>query len=65
MANELPENRGLLVSLGGDPVTICIAQDIGVAFNQQDPEGNYRFRAFERVQLNVREPSALVRMEFQ
>ena len=65
MANELPENRGLLVSLGGDPVTICIAQDIAVAFNQQDPEGNYRFRAFERMQLNVREPSALVRMEFQ
>lgn len=65
MANELPENRGLLVSLGGDPVTVCLAQDIAVAFNQQDPEGNYRFRAFERVQLNVREPSALVRLEFQ
>jgi uncharacterized linocin/CFP29 family protein len=65
MANELPDNRGLLVSSGGDPVSICIAQDIAVAFNQQDPEGNYRFRAFERLQLNVREPSALVRMEFQ
>jgi uncharacterized linocin/CFP29 family protein len=64
-ANELPDNRGLLVSLGGEPVTICLAQDIAVAFNQQDPEGNYRFRAFERVQVVVREPSALVRLEFQ
>ena len=65
MANELPNNRGLLVSLGGDPVAIYLAQDIAVAFNQQDPEGNYRFRAFERVQLIVREASALVRLEFQ
>ena len=65
MANELPDNRGLLVSLGGDPVTIALAQDIAVAFNQQDPEGNYRFRAFERVQLVLREPSALVRLDFQ
>lgn len=65
MANELPANRGLLVSIGGDPVAIYLAQDIAVAFNQQDPEGNYRFRAFERVQLVVRETSALVRLEFQ
>jgi uncharacterized linocin/CFP29 family protein len=65
MANELPDNRGLLISLGGEPVTIYLAQDIAVAFNQQDPEGNYRFRAFERVQVVARETSALVRLEFQ
>jgi uncharacterized linocin/CFP29 family protein len=65
LANELPDNRGLLISLGGEPVTIYLAQDIAVAFNQKDTEGNYRFRAFERVQVVARETSALVRMEFQ
>jgi uncharacterized linocin/CFP29 family protein len=65
MANELPDDRGLLVSLGGEPVTIYLAQDLAVAYNQLDPEGNYRFRAFERVQVVAREVSALVRLEFQ
>ena len=64
MANELPDNRGLLISLGGEPVTIYLAQDIAVAFNQVDTEGNYCFRAFERVQVVVREVDALVRVEF-
>lgn len=63
-AGELPGARGLLVSLGGEPTTLYLAQDASVAFNQQDANGNYRFRVFERFQYVAREAEALVRLEF-
>jgi uncharacterized linocin/CFP29 family protein len=61
----LPANTGLLVSLGGNPTTIHIAQDTIVVTNWQDPFGNYRFRVYERVQVVAREPQAFVKLQFQ
>jgi hypothetical protein len=60
----LPQNTGLLVSLGGNPTTIHIAQDAGVVYNWEDPFGNHRFRVFERVQVVAREPEAFVKLQF-
>jgi len=60
----LPANTGLLVSLGGNPTTIHIAQDAGVVYNWEDPFGNHRFRVFERIQVVAREPEAFVKIQF-
>ena len=62
---SLPAATGLLVSLGGEPTTIYIAQDAVTAFTQEDPGGAYRFRVFERVQIVNRDARALVRLNFQ
>lgn len=61
----LPADRGLLMSLGGEPTTLFLAQDATAAFNQRNNQGNYLFRVFERIQYVAREPNALVRLEFQ
>ena len=62
---SLPAATGLLVSLGGEPTTIYVAQDAVTAFTQEDPGGGYRFRVFERVQIVNRDDRALVRLDFQ
>jgi uncharacterized linocin/CFP29 family protein len=62
----LPANRGLLVSLGGDPASLVVSQDTITGFTQQDDQnGLYRFRVFERIQFVVRDPRALLRLDFQ
>jgi uncharacterized linocin/CFP29 family protein len=60
----LPTRTGLLVSLGGSPTTIHVAQDAITAFTQEDQQGVYRLRVFERVQLIAREANAFVRLNF-
>ena len=60
----LPENTGLLISLGGEPTTIYVAQDAITAYTQEDANGNYRFRVFERVQFVARERGAFVNFHF-
>jgi uncharacterized linocin/CFP29 family protein len=61
----LPANTGLLVSLGGEPTTIYVAQDAMTAYTQSDQQGIYRFRVFERVQMIARDPRVFVRLQFQ
>jgi uncharacterized linocin/CFP29 family protein len=63
-AGEMLDSRALLVSLGGEPTTLYLAQDATLAFNQQDANGNYRFRVFERFQYVAREAEAFVRLRF-
>jgi encapsulating protein for peroxidase len=61
----LPSDRGLLVSLGGEPTSLVFSQDTITGFTQQDDQTNlYRFRVFERLQFVVRDPRALLRLEF-
>jgi uncharacterized linocin/CFP29 family protein len=64
-SGALPFATGLLVSLGGEPTTVYIAQDAITAFTQQDALGTYRYRVFERVQIVNRDNRALVRLDFQ
>ena len=64
-SGTLPRNTGLLVSLGGNPTTIHIAQDVIAVTNWQDPFGNFRFRVYERVQVVAREPNAFVKLVFK
>lgn len=60
----LPDNVGLLVSLGGEPVTIAYAQDAGAEHLQRAQDGWHLFRVIERFQFVVRDPRALVRIVF-
>lgn len=61
----LPAKTGLLMSLGGETTTLYLAQDTITVFTQQDQVGNYHFRVFERVQINVRDPQAYVTLQFE
>jgi len=58
------QSVGLLVSLGGEPVSIYVAVDAVTAFTQADPGGILQFRVFERIQHVTRDPRALLRLRF-
>jgi uncharacterized linocin/CFP29 family protein len=62
---SLPDNVGLLVSLGGEPTTIYMGIDATTAFAQAELDGTYRFRVFERIQFVARDQSALIRLAFE
>jgi uncharacterized linocin/CFP29 family protein len=61
----LPENRGLLVALGGDPIKLYVGHEAAAEFMQQDKQTSLVFfRVMERVQFVARDPRALVRLDF-
>lgn len=55
---------GLLVSLAGESTAIYAAQEPATAYLHENDGGNHRFKVYERVQFVARDPSSLVRMEF-
>jgi uncharacterized linocin/CFP29 family protein len=55
---------GILVSLGGEPARIILGIDATTAFTNIDPQGNYHFRVFERIQMEVQDPRAFQTLEF-
>ena len=57
--STLPANRGLLVSLAGEPTTIAVSLDATTALTQQDVTGQYQFRVVERVQYRARDPRSI------
>jgi len=58
MVNSLPDETGILVSLGGEPTRIILGTDAITAFTYTDAKGNYQFRVFERIQMVVRDGRA-------
>lgn len=61
----LPELRGILVSLGGNTMDLVMGMDAKTAFLQEDPDGRYRFRVFERFALRLKDTSSVIRLEFK
>jgi len=61
----LPENSGLVLSLGGGSMDLVVGVEPTVAFLQVDGGGMYHFRVFERLALRLKDPEALVRLDFQ
>jgi uncharacterized linocin/CFP29 family protein len=59
----LPDNRGLLVALGGDPVGLYVGREATTEFLHKDGR-QYIFRVVERVQFVVRDPRAFVLLNF-
>jgi len=61
----LPEDRGLLVALGGDPIKLYVGHEAAAEFVQYDKQTSLVFfRVRERVQFVARDPRALVRLDF-
>jgi len=60
----LPYYYGSLVSLGGNTMDRVVGIEPTVGFMQQDVDGNFRFRVFERLALRVKDISAVIRLEF-
>jgi uncharacterized linocin/CFP29 family protein len=61
---EPPSDRGILVSLGGEPAKIVLGNDVMTAFTYADGLGNYYFRVFETIQLVVRDGRAFQTLTF-
>lgn len=55
----LPDDKGLLVALGGDPTSVYVGQEATTEFVRKDG-GKYVFRVVERVQFVARDARALV-----
>ena len=60
----LPALRGFMVSLGGNTMDLVMARDATTAFLQEDPDGRYRFRVFERFTVREKDATSVVRLEF-
>jgi hypothetical protein len=60
-----PSYYGSLVSLGGNSMDLVVGIEPTVGFMQQDVDGNYRFRVYERLALRLKNLSAVIRLEFQ
>ena len=60
----LPEHKGLLVALAGDPTVLYVGLEANVQFVRQEGAA-YFFQALERIQFDVRDPRAFVLLDFQ
>jgi uncharacterized linocin/CFP29 family protein len=58
-------NRGLLLSLAGDPVDIAIAAEATPEFRRVDEKGHYIFAIFERFALRIKDANAIVALAFE
>lgn len=58
------ETTGILVSLGGNTMDLVVGMDSITAFLQEDTEGRYRFRVYERFALRLKDTSSVIRLEF-
>jgi len=61
---EEPNPLGLLISIGGNSIDMVIGQDATTAFVQEDNEGMYRFRVFERFALRDKDPRSRILLKF-
>jgi uncharacterized linocin/CFP29 family protein len=62
---SLPPATGVLVSVGGNTMDLVVGTEPNTEFLQQDAEGFYRFRVFERFTLRVKDKTAIVRLNFE
>jgi uncharacterized linocin/CFP29 family protein len=59
----LPEDKGLLVALGGDPTSLYLGREATTEFLRKDG-AKYFFRVVERIQFVARDPRAFVLLKF-
>ncbi len=58
-STTIPEDQGVIVALGGDPVELVIAKDISVQFLQITTDPYYVFRLHEKLVLRIKHPGAI------
>jgi uncharacterized linocin/CFP29 family protein len=60
----LPEDRGLLVALGGEPTSLYVGREATTEFLRKEG-AKYFFRVVERAQFVARDPRAFVLLKFE
>ena len=56
--------RGVLLSLTGEAIDVALAADATPEFRYIDPQGRYVFAVFERFALRIKDPKAVVPLQF-
>jgi uncharacterized linocin/CFP29 family protein len=57
--STLPNDIGLVVALGGEPIDLVVGTDISVKFLQVTLDPWYVFRVYEKVVLRIKQPDAI------
>ena len=57
--STLPDNIGLVIALGGEPVDLVVGTDISVKFLQVTLDPYFVFRVYEKIVLRVKQPAAI------
>ena len=60
----LPQDKGLLVALAGDPTSIYVGREATTEFVRKEGS-KYFFRVVERIQFVARDPRAFVLLQFE
>ena len=58
------DSQGLVLSLAGDPIDLALAVDASPQFTNINGQGQYSFRVVESFALRVKDPAAIVRLQF-
>lgn len=61
----LPERRGIVLSIGGQTVDLAIGVAGATAYSRIDEFENRWFRVYARFALRIKDPRALVLLEFE
>jgi uncharacterized linocin/CFP29 family protein len=59
-STTLPDDKGVVVALGGAPVELVIATDVSLNFLQVAPDPMFVFRVYEKMALRIKESDAIV-----
>jgi len=62
---EIPDLLGVMLSWGGNSIDMVVGRDATTAFLQEDNEGLYRFRVFERFALRDKDATSRFLLRFQ
>mgnify|MGYP006308394229 FL=1 len=60
----LPNDKGLLVALGGEPTTLYVGREITTEFRREEGS-KYIFAVVERIQFVARDVRSLVLLQFE
>jgi uncharacterized linocin/CFP29 family protein len=62
-SSTLPDDRGVVVALGGSPVELVISKDVSLQFLQVTDHPHYHFRVYEKMALRIKASQAITRLE--
>ncbi|MGL5942560.1 MAG: hypothetical protein ACRC2S_19725 [Waterburya sp.] len=60
----IPRFNGIFLSLGGNTMDLVVGMDAKTEYTNQDKDGNYCFRVYERFALRLKDPTSTIRLEF-
>lgn len=61
-SGTLPDDKGVVVALGGAPVELVVATDVTLQFLQVTADPSFVFRVMEKMVLRIKESDAIVRL---